>query len=62
MEKVKLNLVGLDGNAFNLMGQFSSAARRQGWAKDEIDKVLKECMSGDYDNLLATLSNNCEEE
>ena len=62
MKKVKLNLVGLDGNAFNLMGQFSSAARRRGWAKDEIDKVLKECMSGDYDNLLVTLSNNCEEE
>ena len=56
---VKLNLVGLDGNAFSLMGAFQQKARRQGWEKDEIDIILKECMSGDYDNLLRTLTNYC---
>ena len=61
-KKVKLNLVGLDGNAFSLMGAFQKAARRQGWSADEIKVILDECMSGDYDHLLATLANVCEDE
>jgi len=58
---VKLQLVGLDGNAFYLMGAFSQAARRQGWTKEEIDKILTECKSSDYDHLLVTLMNHCED-
>ena len=58
--KVKLELVGLDGNAFSLMGAFSQAARRQGVPKEEIDAVLKEARSGDYDHLLCTLMMNSE--
>jgi hypothetical protein len=54
-KKVKLQLVGLDGNAFALMGEFSKRARKEGWTKEEIDIVLKECMSGDYDHLVSTL-------
>lgn len=57
-KKVTLRLVGLDGNAFSLMGAFQQAARRQGWTKDEIQAVLDECMKDDYDHLLATLANN----
>jgi hypothetical protein len=60
--KVKLNLVGLDGNAFSLMGAFQRAARRQGWEKTEIDAVLNKCTSGNYDNLLSTLMANTESE
>lgn len=60
--KVKLTLVGLDGNAFSLMGAFKNAARRQGWDKPSIDDVLNECMSGDYDHLLQTLMKHTEEE
>jgi hypothetical protein len=55
---VKLDLVGLDGNAFSLMGAFSKAARRQKTSSEEINAVIKECMSGDYDNLLCVLMNN----
>ena len=58
MDKVQLRLVGLDGNAFSLMGAFSSAARKQGWKKADIDKVIADCMSGDYDNLLRVLMAN----
>lgn len=58
---VQLRLVGLDGNAFSLMGAFSSAARRQGWTKEEIDLVINECTSGDYTNLVGTLANHCED-
>lgn len=59
---VNLTLVGLDGNAFNLMGAFSKQAKRELWKKEEIDLVLKECMSGDYDHLLITLMDHCEED
>lgn len=57
---VNLQLVGLDGNAFSLMGAFSSQARREKWTKTEIDAVLEECMSGDYNHLLRTLMAHCE--
>jgi hypothetical protein len=59
-KKVKLKLVGLDGNAFALMGAFSNAARKQGWSKPEIDTVLDAAMSGDYNNLLRVLSAHTE--
>ena len=61
-KKVKLNLVGLDGNAFSLMGAFQKAARRQGWKAEEIKPILDECMSGDYNHLLATLAGVYEDE
>jgi hypothetical protein len=59
-KKVKLELVGLDGNAFSLMGAFRAIARREKWTPEEIEKVLTECMSGDYNHLLATLMDHCE--
>jgi len=59
---VNLNLVGLDGNAFNLMGQFQCQARREGWTKEEIDEVLTECRTGDYNHLIVTLMDHCNVE
>jgi hypothetical protein len=56
---VKLNLEGEDGNAFALMAAFKQAALRQGIERAEVDKVLKEAMSGDYDHLVQTLITNC---
>ena len=32
--RVTMNLVGLDGNAFALMGAFQKNARRQGWTQE----------------------------
>ena len=55
-KKVKLNLIGLDGNAFSLMGAWKQQARREKWTSEEIEEVLKEATSGDYDHLLATIS------
>lgn len=55
-----LHLVGLDGNAFNLLSHFQRAARREKWTPSEIKAVLDKAMSGDYDNLLATLCDYCE--
>jgi len=61
MKKVKMSLVGLDGNAFSLMGTFKKNARKQGWTKKQIEVVIKECMSGDYNNLLCVLMDNTED-
>lgn len=56
---VPLSLVGLDGNAFSIMGAFSRAARKAKWPKDEIDAVLVDAMSGNYDHLLSVISSHC---
>jgi hypothetical protein len=55
---VNIHLVGLDGNAFFLMGAFQRQARRDGWSKEEIDKVLNEARASDYDHLIITLCNH----
>lgn len=54
-KQVKLKLVGLNGNAFVLMGAFQKQARKEGWTQAEIDVVLDDCKSGDYDHLLCVL-------
>ena len=54
-KRVCMNLVGLDGNAFSLMGAFSKEAKRQGWKQEEINTVLEECKRADYNHLLFTL-------
>ena len=59
MKTVTLRLVGLDGNAYSLMGAFSQQAKREGWTKEEIDEVLNEAMSSDYNHLIATLADRC---
>lgn len=59
-KKIKLKLVGLNGNAFYLMGAFQNQAQKEKWTKEEIDVVMKECMSRDYSHLLATLMKYCK--
>jgi len=54
-KKINLNLEGLDGNAFFLMGAFQKQARKEDWKKEEIKEVLDECRKGDYNHLLQTL-------
>ena len=60
VRKVCLELVGLDGNAFNLLGQFQRAAREQGWPAAEIKAVIDEATSADHDHLLRTLIEHTE--
>lgn len=57
---LNLELVGVDGNAYAVMGVFSRQARREGWTQEEIDLVLEEAQSGDYDHLLSTIMTYCE--
>jgi len=57
---VNLNLIGVNGNAFMIMGVFQRQAKKEGWTQTEIDAVLDEAKSGDYNHLLATIKNHCE--
>lgn len=57
---VNLDLVGVNGNAFMIMGVFQRQAKREGWSTSEIEMVLGEAKSGDYNHLLATIENHCE--
>lgn len=57
---VNLNLVGMNANAFMLMGVFQKQAKKEGWSTSEIEMVLAEAKSKDYDHLLSTLMNHCE--
>ena len=54
-KKINLQLVGLDGNAYVLLGAFREQARKEKWTKEEIEAVMKEAKSGDYNHLLQTL-------
>ncbi len=55
MNKVQMQLEGLDGNAFRLLSAFAVNAKRQGWSQQEIEAVKQKAMQGDYDHLLSTL-------
>ena len=52
---VNLNLIGMDGNASVVIANFQKQARKEGWTKEEIEKVTVEAQSGDYDHLLSVL-------
>ena len=47
------DLVGIDGNAFSVMGYVSSAMRRSGYKKEEVDDYLADAQSSDYNHLLS---------
>lgn len=57
-----LKLVGEDGNAFSILGRWTRAARKAGWNKEDIDAVMKEAQSADYNHLLSTIMDNSTEE
>lgn len=56
-QKLDLDLEGLDGNAFALLAHANKIAKRVGWNKEQIDELMDEAQSGDYDHLLQTLMN-----
>ena len=55
VEKVQFDIANSDGNAFALIGGWKRAARREGWSEDDIEAVLAEAKSGDYDHLVQTI-------
>lgn len=59
-KKISLELVGIDGNAYAIMGAFKKQALKEGWSDQEVDIVLTEAKSGNYDHLLCTIMQYCE--
>ncbi len=60
MSKPKLRLVGSNGNAFSVLGRARKAAKKADWSKAEVDEMMQEAMSGDYDHLLQTMMKHFE--
>tara|TARA_B100000927_G_C16371409_1_gene431627 strand:+ start:226 stop:513 length:288 start_codon:yes stop_codon:yes gene_type:complete len=48
------SLIGIDGNAMNVMGYVSRQLRRAGWPSEDINQVTAHMMSGDYNNVIVT--------
>lgn len=48
----KFSLVGVDGNAFNVMAYVKTAMHEAGFSKEERSAYVEDCMRGDYDRLL----------
>lgn len=46
------NLVGINGNAFSVMGYVVSAMRKAGFNPSDIQEYQKKATSGNYDMLL----------
>jgi hypothetical protein len=49
---VAVDLKGVDGNVFSIMGLVTKTMRRAGVSAEVIDTYRKEAMSGDYDHAL----------
>ena len=57
-------LVGIDGNAYSVMGYTQRAMKECNFTKEEIDAYLKDAMSADYNHLLcvsAEMIDKCNE-
>ena len=52
-ESEKYTLVGVDGNAFAVIGYVIRAMRHEGFSSDEVESYRKQAMSSDYTHLLA---------
>lgn len=51
---ITVELVGKDGNAFNILGSCRRAMKHAELSETEINEFTKEATSGDYNHLLAT--------
>jgi len=52
MATKEYTLVGVDGNAFSVMGYVKKAMRQSGMSKEEANKYQNDAMRGNYDQLI----------
>ena len=52
---ITVNIIGIDGNAFCILGICTREMRRHKLPQSEIDNFMSEATSGNYDNLLCTV-------
>ncbi len=51
---ITVELTGIDGNVFSIMGAVRRALESNEVPADDIKAFSEKCMSGDYDNVLRT--------
>ena len=59
---VQGSLIGVDGNAFALIGHFRTRAKKAKWSAEEIDRVVATARSGSYEKLTSTLMAHMSED
>jgi hypothetical protein len=64
--KAEGTLIGVDSNAFGILGYTEGKLRRAKWPKDDITKVMDIASSGSYENVIVTcmqvLEDNSEDD
>lgn len=50
--KKEYSLIGVNGNAFSVMGYVRRAMKETGFTREEIEAYTKDATSGDYNHLL----------
>lgn len=53
--RLRVKLIGRDGNSFYILGACNKAARKAGWTPEQWAAFRAEATSGDYNHLLATV-------
>ena len=59
--KMKYDLVGIDGNAYAVMGYVQQCMRKEHRTKEEVSAYSDDATSGDYNNLLMVSINMIDE-
>lgn len=52
---IEIDLRGPDGNAFSLLAIAANVAKQLDWSRERIDRLRRDMMSGDYENLVAVM-------
>jgi hypothetical protein len=60
MSKKKYTIVGVDSNAFSVMGYVSRAMRDEGKTQEEVEAYRKGAMGGSYSELIVFSEEVCE--
>lgn len=55
------SLVGVDGNAYSIMGYVRKAMRECGCTKEELTKYMEDATRGNYDELLIVSADKINE-
>ena len=53
--QISVSLIGMDGNAFAIIGQIKNALKNFGVDNEEINNFYKEATAKDYNHLLNTV-------
>lgn len=61
MRPIELDLTGPEGNAFVLLGYAKRLLKQLDKSSDEIERIIEEMQSSDYENLVAVFEKNLGE-